>query len=152
MTDQFITLQPLHPEVRRRPLSGRDSATATDDILAQRWPTLAGAMRQYQQNVAEAFTRQAYDRVLAGVIRLDDRRELERVAEAMAIKPFDAQLLIACAVRQWALDHAYDPTPNPFAPLLSYEYRSWGKAWLRWAIVVATAVSIDGIIIWQWLR
>jgi hypothetical protein len=120
-------------------------------ILSERWPTLARALGCYQQNTAENFTRLAYDRVSAGIIRLDERQLLAHEAEQLGIRPFDAQLLIACAIRQWALDHAYDATPSYEAPALSFEYRSWHQAWVRVALILFTAVILDGIIIWKWL-
>lgn len=133
--------------------SGASPADAArGPILAQRWPALAAALRQHQENVAEAFTQRAYDAVEHGLIRLDERRRLAAEAEGLGIKAFDAQLLIACAVRQWALDHRFDDDPSPEAPRLSREYRAWKRGWLRFAIVASTAVGLDLVILWNWLR
>jgi hypothetical protein len=120
-------------------------------ILAERWPTLARALGRYEQATAERFSQLAYDSVDAGIIRLDVRKRLAAEADAAGIRPFDAQLLIACAIRQWAMDHRYDGGPSPDAPALSFEYKAWRKVWLRLAIVFGFAITIDFIIIWKWL-
>jgi hypothetical protein len=93
----------------------------------------------------------AYERVESGVIRFEHRRRLAQVAERLGIRPFDAQLLIACAVRKWALDRSYDPRPSPHAPRLSAEYRWWGKAWMRWGLVAGGVVAIEGMMVWRWM-
>jgi hypothetical protein len=108
-------------------------------------------MGRYQQQTAEEFSRMAYDAVNAGIIRLSQRRKLAAAAEVLGIRPFDAQLLIACALRQWSLDRAYDPTPSRQAPALSFEYKSWSRMCLRFALIVSTAFILDAIIIWHWL-
>ena len=126
-------------------------APPVSGIVGERWPTLARALGQYEQNVAEQFSRTAYDRVEAGIIRLNDRRDLAAAAEELGIRSFDAQLLIACAIRKWALDHTYDAMPSPHEPALSFEYQAWGKLWVRLALVACTAVILDGMIIWKWL-
>ena len=100
-------------------------------ILAERWPSLGRALSRYAQGTAEYYTRMAYAAVAAGLIRHDDRQRLAAEAEALGIRAVDAQLLIACAIRQWALDHRYDPTPTLRAPALSYEYRSLRRVWTR---------------------
>jgi hypothetical protein len=120
-------------------------------ILSERWPTLSRALSRYEQGTAERFSQAAYECVDAGLIRLDDRRRLATEAVAVGIREFDAQLLIACAVRQWALDHRYDATPSPMAPKLSFEYQAWGRVWMRLAIVGGMAIALDAIIIWKWL-
>jgi hypothetical protein len=120
-------------------------------IIGERWPTLGRALSRYQQGTAEEFSRLAYDAVEAGLIRLDDRRRLAAAAEDLGIAAFDAQLLIACAVRKWALDHRYDASPSLRAPELSFEYKTWRRVWLRIGIVVGMAVALDGIILWKWL-
>ncbi len=120
-------------------------------ILAERWPTLGRALSRYQQGTAEYFSRLAYDAVEKGLIRHDDRQRLAAEAQTLDIRDFDAQLLIACAIRQWALDHRYDPTPTLRAPALSFEYRSWRRIWTRIALVLGTAAILDGIILWKWL-
>ena len=127
-------------------------ASSGGAVLQERWPTLATAMGRYEQNVAEAFSQEAYAAVEGGLIRLDARKRLATRAGKVGIRPFDAQLLIACAIRQWALDHRYDPMPTRQAPRLSYEYSAWRNGWMRFAIVAGMAVCLDGIIIWGWLR
>src|SRR6185295_2531923 len=120
-------------------------------ILADRWPSLSRAMSQYHQGVAEQFSRMAYDRVDAGLIRLEDRHELAAEADELGIKAFDAQLLIACAIRQWVLDREYDPRPSPHAPALSFEYKSFRRTWRRIALLLGTIVALDALILWRWL-
>lgn len=121
------------------------------EILGERWPALGRALNRYQQATAERFSRLAYDAVEAGLIRHDDRQRLAAAAEDLGLRPFDAQLLIACAIRQWALDHQYDPTPTLEAPALSFEYRAWRRVWTRSALVIGTAAVLDLIILWKWL-
>jgi hypothetical protein len=89
--------------------------------------------------------------VEGGLIRLEERQRLAREADQLGIKPFDAQLLIACALRKWVLDRRYDPTPSRRAPVLSFEYQSYQKVWLRVGLVLATAAVLDGIILVKWL-
>lgn len=120
-------------------------------VIAEQWPTIAHAMGRYEQNRAEAFSRMAYEVVEAGLIRLDDRQRLARAAAEMGFRDFDAQLLIACAVRRWALDRRYDARPSRSAPKLSFEYRSWHRMWMRSLLMLGTAIAIDGIILWKWL-
>lgn len=120
-------------------------------LLAERWPALAGAMSRYQHATAEAFTRAAYEAVEGGLIRHDRRRRLAELAEEYGIRAFDAQLLIACAVRQWAHDRRYDPKPSAAAPVLSFEYKAWRRAWARAAFFFAVAAMMDVVIIWKWL-
>jgi hypothetical protein len=119
--------------------------------MQDRWPMLQKAMSRYSQRVAEEFSQAAYERVEAGILRQNDRRSLALAAKEMEIRDFDAQLLIACAVRQWAMDHRYDATPSPEAPRLSFEYQSWGRVWKRIAIVVGMAAALDAVIIWKML-
>lgn len=119
--------------------------------LGKQWPMLGAAMAQYERTVAEHFMEMAYDRVTAGLIRLDDRRTLAAEAESLGIQPFDAQLLIACAIRKWAIDRRYDASPNPSAPRLSWEYKAWGRAWIRFALVTGTALALDAILLYFWL-
>ena len=129
-----------------------DAAPLSAGILGQRWPMLGRAIGRYEQRTAETFTRMAYDAVEAGLIRHEERDRLAKAAEEMGIRAFDAQLLIACAVRQWALDRRYDPTPSPVAPALSFEYQSWRRLWTRIALVILTAITLDAIILWKWLH
>jgi hypothetical protein len=133
------------------PVAGAAQGSGPEQILAERWPMLVRAMGRYQQNLAEDFTRQAYDCIQAGVIRLEDRRQLAAYAAEVGIRDFDAQLLIACAVRQWALDRRYDASPRRDAPQLSFEYRSWSRAWVRFGIIVGAALGIDLVVIMRWL-
>jgi hypothetical protein len=133
-------------------LSGPEIQPAEPGILAQRWPLLGRALSQYQQGLAEHFSRMAYDRVEAGLIRLEQRQQLAAEADDLGIRPFDAQLLIACAIRQWVLDRDYDPRPSLAAPALSFEYKSWRRVWLRIGIVIGFAVAFDAIVIWKWLH
>ncbi|MCL2647478.1 MAG: hypothetical protein FWD61_10825 [Phycisphaerales bacterium] len=126
--------------------------------VAQRWPVLrrgigliGGGGGQYERKDMEIFSSKAYDAVEAGIIRLEERNRLAKEAQEMGIRAFDAQLLIACAVRQWVLDHRYDTTPSKEAPALSFEYRAWRMSWARlWALAGITVV-IEGIILWRWL-
>jgi hypothetical protein len=108
-------------------------------------------MSRYHQSTAEEFTRLAYEAVEGGLIRHADRQRLAARAAEMGIRDFDAQLLIACAVRQWALDRRYDPRPSLAAPRLSFEYKSWGRAWVRVAILLGVAAAVDAVILWKWL-
>ena len=93
----------------------------------------------------------AYDAIERGIIRGDARKRLAATAEVLGIRPFDAQLLIACAIRQWALDRRYDASPNPTAPALSPEFRGWHRAWARISLILGTAAILDVIILWKWL-
>ncbi len=120
-------------------------------IISDRWPTLSAAMSRYHRATAEKFSGAAYAQVTAGLIRLDDRRRLAALAENLGIRPFDAQLLIACAIRQWALDHRADTRPNPEAPHLSFEYRSWRHAWVRFGLIATLAFMLDYFILVRWL-
>jgi hypothetical protein len=129
-----------HP---RRPAAGRSDA-APDPILSDAWPTLAAAMHRYEQNVAEEFTREAYHRVSAGIIRHDARKRLAARAAELNIRPFDAQLLIACAVRQWSLDKGAVKKP------IGKSFRdSVSSSWRRMALLAILAGVLDAILIWQ---
>lgn len=128
------------------------ASAAPQPILAERWPTLSAAMRKYEENNAESFTRIAYDAVEDGLIRLDVRTALARTAADMGIREFDAHLLIACAIRQWHLDRRHDATPSRDAPRLSYEYKAWHRGWRRFAIVTTCAVIMDVIVLYHWLH
>ena len=112
---------------------------------------LSRAMERYQQGTADRFTQMAYEQVAAGIIRYDDRRKLAGRAQELGIRPFDAQMLIACAVRQWSLDHRYDALPTPDAPALAPEHRAWVRVWQRLALLAVTAVALEGVILWKWL-
>ena len=121
------------------------------EIFGGHWAALSAAIEGHQKNAAEKFCQAAYDRVEAGLIRLDDRRALAAEARELGIRDFDAQLLIACAIRKWALDRRYDPSPNPHAPRLSFEYKAWRGAWMRFAVIMGTALSFDAVILYHWL-
>jgi hypothetical protein len=121
------------------------------DVLGRQWAALSAAMEKHDRNAAELFCQAAYECVEAGLIRLDDRRALAQAARELGIRDFDAQLLIACAIRKWALDHRYDPRPNPNAPRLSFEYKSWPRAWMRFAVILGMAMSLDAVILYHWL-
>jgi hypothetical protein len=118
-------------------------------ILGERWPVLRRAMGKYSERVAEEFSQKAYEHVEGGIIRQDGRRELALAAKQMEIREFDAQLLIACAVRKWGMDRRYDASPSPEAPELSAEYKAWGRVWKRIALVIGMAAVVDGVIIWK---
>ncbi len=136
------------------PVEQRRTAPAepvADGVVSDRWPTLARAMGRYEGGVAEVFSRLAYERVEGGVIRLDDRRWLARRAQGFGIRPFDAQLLIACAVRKRALDGMYDATPSLAAPRLSARYRWWRQMWMRWGLVAGVVLAVEGMIAWRWM-
>ena len=121
-------------------------------VLTEQWPSLARAMSQYQEGTAEHFSSLAYDAVSGGLIRLQDRARLAEIADDLKIRPFDAQLLIACAIRKWALDHRYDATPTLRAPRLSFEYQTFRRVCLRVAILVSFAAVLDLIVIFKWFR
>lgn len=120
-------------------------------VIGSQWPTLAAAMSRYEQKTAELFVSEAYNAVMAGLIRLDDRRRLAKRAFELGIRPFDAQLLLACAIRQWVIDRRYDPTPRADAPKLSWEHQTWKKGWVRAALFMGTAVAVDTVLLWYWL-
>lgn len=153
---------PSHPApvsravvVRKRPsaaLAQPERGAEEAGQLPPRWPMLTAALDRYHQNVAEAFSREAYDCVMSGLIRRQERQRLGQRAEELGIRPFDAQLLLACAIRQWVLDQAYHSRPSREAPRLSFEYRAWGKIWIRRAILVGLALSLDGVLLWHWLK
>jgi hypothetical protein len=121
------------------------------EVLGERWPSLGRALNMYQQNTAEQFSQIAYEAVQAGLIRHEQRQRLAATAEVLGIRPFDAQLLVACAIRQWALDHRYDSSPTLEAPALSFEYKAWKRVVTRAAIVIGTAVALDVIVLLKWL-
>ncbi len=115
-------------------------------ILDDRWPMLAAAMQRYRQNVAEEFTREAYGRVAAGIIRFDDRKRLAALAQQMEIRPFDAQLLIACAVRQWSVDRTGEKAVPSKKISLHPKHRS---AWRKLTLMVILAAALDVVLIWR---
>jgi len=145
-----------------------DSHTDTQTVIenggaefAQRWPvmrrgiSLIGVEKdekgQLERKDMEIFSAIAYDAVEAGIIRLEERNRLAKEAQEMGMRAFDAQLLIACAIRQWVMDHQYDATPSKEAPKLSPEYRAWRMSWARlWALAAITIV-VEAIILWRWL-
>src|SRR6185369_13269727 len=127
--------------------SSRTNMPGALGVLTEQWPSLARAMSQYEEGTAAHFSALAYDAVNEGMIRLEDRDRLADAARDMGIRPFDAQLLIACAIRKWSLDHRYDPTPTLTAPKLSFEYKSFRKVCLRVAILLSFAAVLDLIVI-----
>ncbi len=90
------------PAALRRPRYPNDTGA---DHIAHRWPTLSQALGRYTERTADAFSQLAYDHVRAGLIRRTDRLRLSAAALNLGIRDFDAQLLIACAIRRWAIDH-----------------------------------------------
>jgi hypothetical protein len=147
-SDEHSTDVPLLIEGNNGRGYGRDDST---DIVSARWPTLGRAIGRYQRRVAEQFSTMAYDAVEGGIIRHNARQRLAAAAKALGILPFDAQLLIACAIRQWSLDRRYDPTPRPDAPKLSFEFRSWSRMWVRFALLVGFVVALDAVFLYHWL-
>lgn len=138
---------------RRVPAGRAASATPwptgeSPSILAERWPALAAAMQRYKQNVAEEFTHEAYRRVAAGIIRFDDRQHLSALARKMDIRPFDAQLLIACAIRQWSVDQ----TAAVPVPTLLKLRPATRRAWRRLAAMVGLAAALDVVLIWRLIQ
>jgi hypothetical protein len=130
------------PRARRTAAPG--SEFPRDSILGERWPTLAAAMNRYEQNVAEEFAREAYHRVSAGIIRHDARKGLGARAAELKIRPFDAQLLIACALRKWSEDQGTVAKPS-CAPLSA----GAPSCWRRLGVLVALAGILDAILIWR---
>lgn len=121
-------------------------------ILHDRWPSLAAAMGQYQQNLAEEFSRRVYACVHEGLISGSDRRRLAREAADLGLRSFDAQLVIACAIRQWSLDQP----ARRRKPISQMRFPSRRpivhKLWFRVAIIGLMALLIDTTIIMLWLR
>ena len=106
---------------------------------------LAAAMKCYRQNVAEQFTAEAYQCVKSGIIRLSDRKRLAGRAADLNIRPFDAQLLIACAIRQASLDQAEagaDAGISETGPIRRRTY--W-----RLALLLAAAALMDAVLVWS---
>jgi hypothetical protein len=69
--------------------------------LLARWPALAVAMRNYQERQALGFLDAVQAEIVNGLIPGAARRRLANRATDDGISPFDAQLLIACALREW---------------------------------------------------
>ncbi len=142
------TQHPAPPEISDPDLRPQSAA---DSPIHRRWPALAGAIGSQNRAAADAFSRAAYDCVESGIIRQHDRRRLSGLAGDLAIRPFDAQLLIACALRQWVLDRRYDSAPSRDAPALSFEYQSWKRVCTRISLVFIFAITLDAVILWKWL-
>ncbi len=122
-------------------------------VLSERWPVIAAAMNRYQQNLAENFSRQAYMCVQNGLISGSDRHALARDAEKMGLRAFDAQLLIACAVRQWAIDQQNHVAVHKNSQKsIKREIVLHFPLWLKYATTVLIAILLDCAIIWYWFR
>lgn len=121
-------------------------------VLHERWPTLAAAMGQYQQNLAEEFSRRAYDCVHQGLITGSDRRRLAHEADELGLRPFDAQLLIACAIRQWSLDRPQLIQHRAARSHLKLHRPIARRRWYGYAIIGVAALAIDTAIVMLWLR
>ncbi len=124
-------------------------------VFQKQWPLVGAALSQYQRHTAEAFCDQVYAAISHGLLRLDQRTALARQAESLGIRPFDAQLLIACTIRQWALDQGQSVGP----PLRAQDDHPAGAArhktrerWLRFLVMLLLAVALDVAIIMYYIK
>lgn len=129
------------------------SQTNKPIMFHEQWPTLAAAMGQRQQNLAEDFSRNAYHCVREGLITGSDRKRLAHEAAEMGLRPFDAQLLIACAIRQWALDRPVTGMAKEkfLCRKQKKSHSAVSHRWWKFAAVGLVAVIIDSAIILLWL-
>jgi len=116
------------------------------ELLADRWPALLKAMQDYKKQVADDFSQLAYRHVTEGIIRYDDRRRLAKASARAGIRPFDAQILIACAVRQWTLDQGIERLRAP-RPMPSANSRH-AFTWRTWTAAGLVALIADAFLIW----
>ena len=132
------------PQTPEPALQAMEPARRDDrpELLAARWPVLGAALASYQSNVAAAFAEEAYWCVEDGVIRMEERRRLEERAQMLGIRPFDAQLVMACAIRDWVFDHG----PRRRKPVV----RQGGGAWRWWVAALVAALVMDVVVV-VWL-
>jgi hypothetical protein len=146
-----VSDEPAKPDSSTIPAAAEqktDAVRAENEapILDERWPALHQAMQDYKREVADDFSRLAYRSVNAGIIRLEDRKRLGKAAYRAGIRDFDAQLLIACAIRQWAIDQS---AKGKFAR--RPRKRLAENRWRRWVAVAGAAAVLDAIVVWNWL-
>jgi hypothetical protein len=100
---------------------------------------------------ADVFSGLAYGCVSDGIVRFEDRRRLARAAVRLGLRPFEAQLLIACAIRQKTLDQGRS-SPTQRVPARTIQRRTTTiSAWKTFALLAATAASLDFLVIYLWL-
>jgi hypothetical protein len=109
-------------------------------------------MQPHPVHPADAFSDLAYRCVDSGIVRLEDRRQLARAAVRLGLRPFEAQLLIACAIRQKTLDQGLKPRPALTAHDRPKENPSPRRLapWKTLAFLTATAASLDLLLIYLW--
>jgi hypothetical protein len=111
-------------------------------------------MQPLPSHPADVFSQLAYRCVDSGIVRLDQRRQLARAAVRLGLRPFEAQLLIACAIRQKTLDEG----PKPWHGRPAHDRAKLDSArpkrlspWKTLALLAATAASLDVLLIYLWL-
>jgi hypothetical protein len=142
-----------HNRCNRRPGSYRDIATAK--ACNSSYDTDEETRMQPQPlHPADVFSQLAYRCVDNGIVRLDHRRQLARAAVRLGLRPFEAQLLIACAIRQKTLEQGPQFCHRPPAPdqaTLDPPRPQRFSPWKTLALLAATAASLDILLIYLWL-
>jgi hypothetical protein len=103
---------------------------------------------------ADIFSEIAYRCVSDGIVRLEDRRQLARAAAHLGLRPFEAQLLIACAIRQKTIDEGPRKWRRHFAenrPRADVGRSRRTRFWKSLTLLAATAAALDTLLIYLWL-
>ena len=132
--------KPVPREILQEPAEVSRLEAVHPEPLAAKWPGLGDALVAYQRNVAAAFAEEAYWSVEEGVIRMEERQRLAARGRQLGLRPFDAELLIACALRDWAADH-------PGRRWKRAAQKKAGGLWKLWVGAAVAAIIMDAVVV-----
>jgi hypothetical protein len=141
---------------QRAPANSTNWSYDTDEeTRMQPQPTIdSAAAPAGPQHPADVFTGLAYASVSNGIVRMEDRHRLARAAVRLGLRPFEAQLLIACAIRQKTLEEGPRVRQSPPAARPARKAATAGRRasfWKPLGALIALAASLDTLVIYLWL-